>query len=374
MPFAHFVDINTVVLKPGAAASLPHNILPEDRLALGNTGSACPAALSGPLNWTRYLPGQAEGHYESFYQRANHPTRPLGFWIRYTIFSPKGRPEAAIGELWATFFDGETGEHVAVKEEYPLAECHFDRQAFSARIRDRLLGPGMLRGTCGSFGNTISWDLTYSGGEAPLLLLPERLYEGRFPKAKSLVGLPLAAYQGELTVNGRTVDVDDWVGSQNHNWGRQHTDYYAFGQVAGFDNAPDSFLEIVSARLRIGPVRTPLLTPLVLRHRGQEHSMISVVRALRAKVRFGYFDWDFASESKAVRIEGRIAAPASAFVGLNYYNPPGGIKHCLNTKIGSCELTVTDKATGARSTLSAANRACFEILTDDRSHGIRIRA
>jgi hypothetical protein len=362
MPVEQFEDVNALVLTAD-------QITKTETLA-----GCCPEAVSGPLNWTRYVPGQAEGHYESFYQRANHPTRPLGFWIRYTIFSPKGKPEAAIGELWAMFFDGETGEHVAVKEEYPLGECHFDRQTLFAQIRDRVLAPGILRGTCSSFGDAIAWDLTYSGDEPPLLILPERLYEGRFPKAKSLVGLPLAAYDGELVVNGRTIDISNWIGSQNHNWGRQHTDYYAFGQVAGFDNAPDSFLEMVTAQLKFGPVRTPMLTPLVLRHRGQEHSLISPMRTVRAKAKFGYFFWDFASESRTVRIEGRISAPPTAFVGLNYYNPPGGIKHCLNTKIGRCELVVTDKTTGERDTLIAAHRTCFEILTDDRSHGIRIRA
>lgn len=59
---------------------------------------------------------------------------------------------------------------------------------------------------------------------------------------------------------------------------------------------------------------------------------------------------------------------------MNYYNPPGGIKHCLNTKIGACELTVTDRATGTVETLRASHRALFEILTDDREHGVEIRA
>ena len=36
--------------------------------------------------------GQPQGHYESFFQRANHPTRPLAFWIRYTLFSPHAHP------------------------------------------------------------------------------------------------------------------------------------------------------------------------------------------------------------------------------------------------------------------------------------------
>jgi hypothetical protein len=44
------------------------------------------------INWTRYH-NQLRGHYESFFQRANHPTRPLAFWIRYTIFSPTGHPD-----------------------------------------------------------------------------------------------------------------------------------------------------------------------------------------------------------------------------------------------------------------------------------------
>lgn len=65
------------------------------------TSSPPRASLVQSANWTRYQPGQRAGHYESFFQRANHPTRPLAFWIRYTIFSPAGQPEAALGELWA---------------------------------------------------------------------------------------------------------------------------------------------------------------------------------------------------------------------------------------------------------------------------------
>ena len=58
-------------------------------------------------NKTVHQPGQTTGHYESFFLRANHPSLPLAFWIRYTIFSPQGQPEKAIGELWAVYFDGE---------------------------------------------------------------------------------------------------------------------------------------------------------------------------------------------------------------------------------------------------------------------------
>ena len=55
------------------------------------------------VNHTRFH-GQPDGHYESFFMRANHPARPLAFWIRYTIFSPKNRPENALWRTLGNFF------------------------------------------------------------------------------------------------------------------------------------------------------------------------------------------------------------------------------------------------------------------------------
>ena len=48
-------------------------------------------------NGARWRPDDPRGHYESWFCPANHPTEPLAFWIRYTIFSPRGRPEDADG-------------------------------------------------------------------------------------------------------------------------------------------------------------------------------------------------------------------------------------------------------------------------------------
>jgi hypothetical protein len=328
-------------------------------------------------NWTRYQPGQKAGHYESFFQRANHPSRPLAFWIRYTIFSPDGRPEDARGELWAVYFDGETGQHVAVKKEVPFGQCAFGRSAFSVRVADASLGPATMKGSAASGGHAISWDLRFSGESDPLFLLPLYAYKVGFPKAKMLVGLPLAVYGGSLVVNGREISVADWVGSQNHNWGSRHTDHYAWGQVAGFDSHPESFLEVGTARMRIGPFWTPPMTILVLRHQGEEIALNGLMRSVTARGTFRYFTWEFRSETGPVAVEGTIRAPPGAFVGLSYDDPPGGTKHCLNTKLASCELKVMRKGAGRAVTtevLLARQRAAFEILTDDRNHGVAIQA
>ena len=47
------------------------------------------------------------GHYESFYVRAAHPTRPLGAWLRHTVHKAPGAAPA--GALWVTLCDAEAG-------------------------------------------------------------------------------------------------------------------------------------------------------------------------------------------------------------------------------------------------------------------------
>lgn len=325
-------------------------------------------------NFSVYRPGQRRGHYESYFQRANHPTRPLAFWIRYTIFSPKKKPSEAIGELWAVYFDGEQGKNIAVRSEFPFAACYFSGDRFDVDVNGSTLDEGGLRGQAEWWDNTIGWDLEFRTEADPLFFFPRRLYQMKFPKAKAVVSKPFAVFSGVLTVNGETINVNEWVGSQNHNWGPKHTDNYAWGQVAGFDNQPDAFLEVGTARLKMGPVWTPRLTAVVLRVGDEQHTINTVIRTLKNEGRFDYFDWTFAAMGELATITGRIHAPEDHFVALNYLNPPGGIKTCLNTKTAACELKVEYLDGRQPRELSAKHRAAFEILTDDDNHGLRPRA
>lgn len=330
-----------------------------------------PAAFLAHVNDTRYQ-GQSRGHYESFFLRANHPTRPLAFWIRYTLFSPKAQPDQALGELWAIVFDGQANQHVALKQEFPLSQCDFSRSGFQVQVGEARLDAHHLHGSLHGRDHAIAWELEYLGGSDPLLLLPFGLYTRKFPAAKNLVAQPMARFSGTLTVDGTTQAIADWAGSQNHNWGTRHTDRYAWGQVAGFDTHPDSFLEVATARMRLGPLWTPPLTPIVLRHRGQEYALNQLSQTVRAQGAFDYFTWRFRSQTPRVAIEGLITAPRAAFAGLTYLNPPGGTKHCLNTKLASCRVRVRDRELDIDETLETASRAAFEILTDDRDHGVPI--
>jgi hypothetical protein len=319
-------------------------------------------------NRLRHRAGAAGGHYESYFIRANHPSRPLGFWIRHTLVSPRGRPAEAQGEIWAVLFDGESGRHVAVKRECPLAGCQFEAARLDARIAGARLTPDLAVGRCERGGHEIAWDLRYGGPEPPLLLLARGFYERRLPRAKSVVPLPLARFDGALTVDGAPIEVGGWIGSQNHNWGSRHTDRYAWCQVAGFDGAPESFFEVASARYALGPCWTPWITPLVLRHAGRELRLNGLWRSLRTRAALRGFEWTFLASNAELRVRGRVSAAAGSFLGLRYANPPGGIKHCLNSKIATCRLTIEPRraaASDGRTTLVSRHRAAFEVLADE---------
>jgi len=321
-------------------------------------------------NRVRYNPESKKGHYESYFFRANHPDRPLGFWVRYTIFSPKGEQGKSIGELWSIFFDGEKGQISAAKSEHPMDDCSFSAEGLAVRIAESSACDGQLAGAI-SKPNQLRWNLKYESDQQPLLLLQESSYEKSLPKAKALVGAPLAMFSGNFSVNGNRYEIDGWPGSENHNWGEKHTDQYAWGQVSGFDDNPDVFLEVITGKIKVGPLLSPSFTMLVLRVDGVEYQFNRMSSAFRAKGKYDFFEWHFRCKNDTAEVEGTIQAPRENFVGLTYYNPPGGNHTCLNSKIAACQLNLTLKD-GAPLTFTSANRAAFEILTDRKDHGVEV--
>lgn len=323
-----------------------------------------PVTTADPLRarWNAARWSGRPGHYESWFQRANHPTRPLALWIRYTIFAPLHGP--AEGELWAIWFDGEQQRVTAAKSEHAIDRCRFDRDGLDVTIDDATLDSGALVGACTGAAHRIAWSLRYDGGGPPLLLLPERLYAGAFPKAKALVGAPGCRYHGTIDVDGERHEIDGWLGSQNHNWGARHTDRYAWGQVVGFEGRDDVVLECSTAKLRIGPLWTPWLTVAVLRVGDETFAFNTLTRAPFARASVDGLRWSFDTGNGRERLRATFTADPARVVGLTYRNPPGGAKICLNTKLAACEAEL-DRPGQPRLALTSPHRAAFELLRDD---------
>jgi hypothetical protein len=140
--------------------------------------------FSQGVNFTRYR-GQPQGHYESFFVRANHPHRAQAFWIRYTIFNPKGRPNDAIGELWAIYFDAEQNRNVTAKQEYRLADCDFDVSSFRVRVGKATLWPNRLEGAIEGKQHSLAWDLKSRGLRRRFSCYLWRCTRAAFPRPRA---------------------------------------------------------------------------------------------------------------------------------------------------------------------------------------------
>jgi hypothetical protein len=311
-------------------------------------------------------------YYESRFIRANNPHRPQALWLRSTLLLPTaGVP---VADVWAMVFDPDGAGNRARKQPHPIDQADFGRDPWTARIGATVIDDHSARGSIGPSQRSARWNLRISPGtEQPVKLLTDRGYQARFPAAKTMVRHPLARFDGSLELDDVRVEVDGWAGSVNHNWGRRHTPAYAFGQVCGFDDAPASTLEIVTARAAVGPVSLPPATLLVLRHAGREHAIRSVLATRHTRGEYVPFSWSFGARIGGLSLEGEIAAEPRDVIGLTYTDTDGESKYCYNSAIATCRIQLSGSEVGSAD-LTARRRAMFEILTDTRNSDVALLA
>ncbi len=311
-------------------------------------------------------------YYESRYIRANDPERPQALWLRETLLLPTaGDP---VADVWVMVFDPDGAGNRALKEPYPIDAADYGYDDWTARIGAATIDDRSAQGVVTGGNRSARWDLRITPGpEEPVKLLTERGYNARFPTAKTMVRHPLAQFDGQLELDDVRVTVDGWTGSVNHNWGTRHTPAYAFGQVCGFDDAPDTSLEIVTARAAIGPVLTPAATLFVFRHAGQEFAVRSILGSMQTHGRYRPFSWTFGGRVGEQMIEGEITTEPDDVIGLTYTDTDGGSKYCYNSAIATCRIQVAGKAF-ERAELVATRRVMFEILTDTRHDAVPLLA
>lgn len=307
-------------------------------------------------------------YYESRFIRANHPDRPQAVWLRETLLLTSAG--AASADVWVMVFDPEGAGNHALKQPHPIKDAEFRTDPWAAQIGDTALDDGCSRGSLAG-PRAATWSLRITGGGEPVKLLTDRQYSARFPSAKTQVRSPLARFDGYVVVDDVRLDLDGWAGSVNHNWGRRHTPAYAFGQVCGFDAAPSSSLEIVTARAGVGPVVLPPVTLLVFRHDGHEFAVRSVLAARRTKGDYRPFDWSFSAGFGDLALFGEVSAAVGDVIGLNYTDTNGRTKYCYNSALASCRVRLSGRDSLE---LTATRRAMLEILSDTRIKGVALLA
>ena len=166
-------------------------------------------------------------------------------WIRHTRHRHGGGAESVA--LWCAVFDSDLGRPPGMV-----------KQVFTDFPPGTAAGPGRFRGQAAMGEHAARWDLAIASEEPPLRpLLPAALYRSPLPRTKLEASVPDGQVTGMLEADGRSVSVSGWRGTAGHNWGTEHADSWVWLHAAGFGGAPEAWLDLVLARIRVGPARSP---------------------------------------------------------------------------------------------------------------------
>jgi hypothetical protein len=276
-----------------------------------------------------------EGHYESFYLKASHPSDPLAVWIRYTVHK---RPGArATGSLWFPLFDASADGPRASKVTLPDPRVGEDEWI---AVRESSFGPGEASGSARSGRCDASWSLRFRTAESPLLHLPyERLYRARLPRTKTLSPAPAARFDGQLSVDGRQIAVQGWPGVVGHNWGAEHAERWIWLHGLDFEGQTGgTWLDVAIGRVRIGPLPTPWIANGALSLEGRRFRLGGLGRRVRVQAAAGRCN--LALSGDGARLHGSVRAKPKDCVGWLYADPSGAEHHVVNCSIADMALTL----------------------------------
>jgi len=295
--------------------------------------------------------------YESWFVSARDPVTRRALWIRHTRHRPRQGPESVA--LWCTVVDRDHGQPPAVV-----------KQVFSAFPRDAAAGPDQFRGQATMGRGSARWDVAITGGQPPLRpLRPPALYRSPLPRTKLEATVPDGQVTGMVEIEGRRVAVSGWRGTVGHNWGSEHADSWVWLHAAGFDAAPEAWLELVLARIRVGPARSPWTAMGALSLGGSRILLGGLGRRPRVDARPDRVTADIRSPEARLRLS--VTTDDDDSVAVSYADPRGGLRSVRHAALARVELTV--HRPGAPELSLSSSRGAYEYGTVQGMPGIEPR-
>jgi hypothetical protein len=294
------------------------------------------------------------GGYESWFVSARDPVSPRALWIRHTRHRPRQGAESVA--LWCTIIDRDLGQPPTVV-----------KQVFGAFPPGAAAGPGQFRGQATMGEQSARWDLTVTGGPPPLRpLRPPVLYRAPLPRTKLEATVPDGQVSGMLDVDGRRISVSGWRGTVGHNWGSEHADSWVWLHAAGFVTAPEAWLELVLARIRVGPARSPWTAMGALSLSGELISLGGLGRRPRVDARSGRLTAEV--PSSGARLQLSVMTDDEDSVAVSYSDPRGGTRAVTHAALASVELTL--HRLGDREVTLSSGRGAYEYGTRESVPGV----
>lgn len=318
------------------------------------------------MNTLRYV--GTPGHVESYFLRANHPSRPLAFWVKLTVLAPLvGDP---VVETWFIAFDGETGSTFAHRDTHPLDRHALAESLAAGTYRFDLLG-GRLVGQAGSAAFNLSFTPSSGPIGASVSIFPFGwMLTAPFPKSKLVTPVPTAAFVGTVDCFGQQWTVDGWLGMQGHNWGKEHAPEYAWGQCI-FPGGEPTMVEGFTGRIRLGSRLSPRLSALVVRRGEREYRFDTIVDLWRQEATITEQRWTLRMRGRDGEARLRMDASGRPMACLGYGNPDGRLSYCFNSKLADTLLEVSPRG-GADFRCQSAHGGALELLRSEPDPAIPV--
>lgn len=316
---------------------------------------------SRELLGVRYRADAKKGHLESWSFRACEPSGRRSLWVRLAIFARPPLP--AVAEAWAIAFDRHRG-HVAVKSTVALETSRFGRDALDVEVDGCSLRLDRAAGSLSSGRGTLTWDVAIGPALAsPILHV-----------ARRVTPLADARARGELRVDRGRGDVEawdiaEWPAMVEHHWGSGNAELSAWTHCNAWD-VPELSFEAMSARVRLGPMLSPMVTSAFVRWRGRSWDFARPAALTKNRGAISMRRWEMTGRDGGVRLACEVAAENDDFVGLHYENPVGPITNCLCTSLARARLEV--KLPSGQVITATSRAASLEIGTLQSDHGIRM--
>jgi hypothetical protein len=230
--------------------------------------------------------------------------------------------------LWCTVIDRDRDQPSAVV-----------KQVFSAFPPGAAAGPGQFQGQAVMGQHHARWDLAIAGGQPPLRpLRPEMLYRAPLPRTKLEATVPDGHVTGLVEIGGHEVTVSGWRGTVGHNWGSEHADSWVWLHAADFGTAPEAWLELVLARIRVGPARSPWTAMGALSLNGTRIALGGLGRRPSVEARPDRLTADVPSSGARLRLS--VTADDVDPVTVVYTDPGGGTRTVRHAALARVELAL----------------------------------
>ena len=277
------------------------------------------------------------GRFEAWEAIVHHPLSQSGFTIRHALCAPIGGQPVA--RLVVDHCDAKHPErNRSYCRQMSIDELVHRSQPFSLRIGSAELTSARLRGSLGDGAlieaatssldrplevPDIEWDLQMSASSFTHRQLPELAYRRGITDLHVLSPNPTSQFTGTLRIGASVFEFDEDSGSQIHRWGSRHAHAWAWGRCHTFREDPTAYLDVLSLRVRRGPLVSPPLTLLSLYLGREVYHFKDLWGTSRAHGQWETGLYRFGATGAKIKIEGDLRSRPEDLVRTELFGPRG---------------------------------------------------